>query len=1080
MAYPKLLCTVGIIFLMINTGSLFAQSGSKVTLTLEKATLQTIFSAIEAQTPYRFVYTGEQLKETKPVSISVNGTSVENVLQICFQDQPVYYTLEEKFVIIHKKETEAKTGPIDITGTVKNDKGDPVVGASVTVLGTGKVALTAADGSFILKQISSSATLVFSGTNVEGHEVVLHGQRLLSIVLKAKVNKLDEVQIIAYGSTTKRLNTGDVSTVTAETIAEQPVSNVLSTLEGRVPGLVITQNSGLPGSGFFVQIQGRNSIANGNAPLYVIDGVPFTSTSISSDYTNNVITGASPLNSINPSDIESVNILKDADATSIYGSRGANGVILITTKRGKPGKTKVDLNSYYGGGQVDRTMKLLNTQQYLTMRNEAFRNDGASPSLSNGDYDLLSWDTTRYTDWQKVLIGNTADIADVQLNISGGNANTLFSLGGGYHRETTVFPGDFSDQKGSGHFSLNHLSNDNKFKVDLAVTYGVDNNQLPVVDFVSQAMSLPPDAPPVYDSVGKLNWPDGFVNPYGSLQTRYLAKTNNLISHATLNYTIIPSLQIRLAMGYNNLQLAETQLNPTSAFSPAWGLLSGNAYYSNSGIETWIIEPQAEYIHQVGPGKLDFLAGLTAEQDTKSALTTYATGFSSDELLPNIAAASSIQVISNTYSQYRYQAVFGRLNYNLNEKYILNLTGRRDGSSRFGPGKQFANFGSAGAAWIFSSENFAKDMFPFLSFGKIRASYGLTGNDQIGDYHYLSTYSVTPYPYQNTSGLLPTNVSNPDYAWETNKKFEAGIELGLMKDRILFSMNYFNNHSSNQLVGYPLPLITGFGSVTQNLPAVVQNTGFEFSLSFAAVKTVSFNWNISANLTIPQNKLVSFPNIAQSNYANVYQVGQPLSVFKSFEYLNVNQQTGIYQFANNIGKPTLTPIYPDDIKAIKQVAPNYYGGLQNNFQYKGWRLDIFFQFTEQTGWNYMKYYYTVPGMQGNQPAVVMNRWQQAGNTAPFQKFTQIYDTAYNGYINSVLHGDNAISNASFIRLKNISLSYTFPVSTVSKWKLQNLRLYLQGQNLLTITNYFGMDPENQSASALPPLRIITGGIQITF
>jgi|SRR5450755_4525031 TonB-dependent starch-binding outer membrane protein SusC len=1080
-ACHKLLCTTLIFFALSGTELLLAQTGDRVTLSVENASLQTIFSTIETQTSYRFVFTGEQLKDGKPVTLSVNAVSVETVLKQCFQGQPLYYSLEDKFIIVHRKEREGKADPAAVTGIVKNDKGDPVVGASVTVLETQKATITSADGSFKLQEVPSSATLIFSGTNVEGRQIILHGQQLVSVVLKAKISKLDEVQIIAYGSTTKRLNTGNVSTVTAETIAEQPVSNPLAALEGRVPGLVITQNSGTPGSGFFVQIQGQNSIANGNDPFYVIDGVPYSSTSLASIYTSSIIAGGNPLSSINPADIESINILKDADATSIYGSRGANGVILITTKHGKAGKTKVDLNTYYGAGKIDRSINLLNTRQYLTMRNEAFKNDGATPSLSNGDYDLLVWDTTRYTDWQKLLIGNTANITDAQLTISGGNVNTQFSLGGGYHRETTVFPGNYADAKGSGHFSLNHISNDNKLKIDLSMTYGVENNNLPAFDFVSQAMSLPPDAPAPYDSSGKLNWPPGFSNPYSVLLTKYAAKTNNLISHAVFNYSIITNLQIRVAMGYNNIQMTEIQTSPRTSFNPAYNPVSGHTFFTNSGIETWILEPQVEYQKLMGPGKMDFLMGMTFEQDVKNAQTQYADGFSSDELLKNIAAASNVLIYNNNYSQYKYQAFFGRLNYNMGEKYILNLTARRDGSSRFGPGKQFANFGAVGAAWIFTNEPFAKKLFSFLSFGKIRTSYGITGNDQIGDYQYLSTYSATPFPYQNASGLMPTNLFNPDFAWETNKKYEVGMELGMMNDRLLFSATYYNNHSSNQLVGYPLPYFTGFPLVQQNLPAVVQNTGFEFTANYSVLKSASFNWTVSANLTIPNNKLVSFPNISQTNYNNQYEVGKPLSIYKSFQYLDVNPQTGIYEFSSAEGKPTLSPVYPDDIKAIKEVGAKYYGGLQNNFQYKGWRLDIFLQFTKQTGWNYIKYYYTVPGMQGNQPEVVMNRWSKPGDIATFQQFSQSYESAFYGYlINSAFHGDNAVSDASFIRLKNISLSYTLPGSTVAKLKIQNLRIYLQGQNLLTITHYFGMDPENQSSFSLPPLRVFSGGLQVTF
>ena len=443
--------------------------------------------------------------------------TVQTLLKQCFRDQPIYYSIEDKFIIIHRKDKETKINPVDIVGTIKNDKGDPVTGASVTVLETLKTTTSDAEGGFALQQVPAFATLIFSGTNVEGSQIVLHGQQSLNVILKAKVSKLDEVQVIAYGTTTKRLNTGDVSTVTAETFAEQPVSNPLSAMEGRIPGLVITQNSGTPGSGFFVQIRGQNSISNGNDPLYIIDGVPYTSTSLTSAFSGGIVSGGNPLSSINPSDIESVNILKDADATSIYGSRGANGVILITTRRGKQGRTKIDLNSYFGVGQVDRKLKLMNTQQYLIMRNEAFKNDGAAPSLANGDYDLLSWDTTRYTDWQKLLIGNTAHIADFQLNISGGNENTQFNLSGGFHRQTNVFPGDFGDQKGSGHFNLNHISQDNKLKVDLSLTYAVENNNQPQTDFVYQAMYLPPD------------WPAAVVlKPAGERATRFVERDRGI------------------------------------------------------------------------------------------------------------------------------------------------------------------------------------------------------------------------------------------------------------------------------------------------------------------------------------------------------------------------------------------------------------------------------------------------------------------------------------------------------------------------------------------------------------------------
>ncbi len=1078
-ACHKWLCTVGLLFIVLIPQILFAQSAELITLKLDNASLQTIFSAIESQTSYHFIFTGEELKEVRPVTLSVNKVSLQDALKLCFQDQPVFYTMEDHFIIVHKKEKEPVTDPIKISGTVRNEKGDPVNGVAVSILGTNRGTTTETDGSFVLENVPKNATLVFSGANIETYRLPLNGQKILNVTLKSRISKLDDVQIIAYGTTSKRLNTGDVSSVPASVIAEQPVSNPLAALEGRVAGLVVIEQTGVPGGSFSVQIRGQNSIFNGNNPFYVIDGVPFTATSINSQNIGSGINGGgSPMNNINPSDIESVEILKDADATSIYGSRGANGVILITTKKGKAGKSNLDLNVNTGLGQVTRLMPMMNTSQYLTMRREAFANDGATPDPTY-DHDLTVWDTTRNTNWQKQLIGGQSGIINVQASLSGGNANTQFIASGTYYGTTTVFPGDFSDQKISGHLGLTHTSANKKFQFIFSGSYVIDQNTLPVYNPAVAAFTLPPDAPDPFTADGHLNWENGLYadNPYQNLLKPYNSNSTNLISSVNINYEILNGLFLRANLGYTKMQTDESSAYPITTLNPANGQTTGSANFGSHSLGSWIAEPQLEFKRSGSYGNLDLLLGLTFQQDLNQGQTLLGTGYTNDALLGSLAGAANIRIGDNTYSQYRYEAFFARINYNWQEKYIINLTGRRDGSSRFGPGKQFADFGAVGAAWIFTKENAVTSLLPFLSFGKIRGSYGITGNDQIGDYQYLESWSPVPNPYQGVAGLQPTSLSNPQYGWETNNKTEISMELGFWKDRVLFSGSYFLNRSSNQLILYPLPGITGFSYVTQNSDATVQNDGFEFELNTLNIKGNNFSWQTSLSLSIPKNKLVAYPNLAGSPYAHKYVVGEPLSIFESFHYTGVDPASGLYVFDS---KDPNNPVYPDDLKTMKKTGPVFYGGFQNTFNYKNWRLDVFFQFTSQNGHNYLYYNQIEPGTYGNQPTVVLNRWQQPGQNAPVEKYSQNYGDAYNAFYNLTSASDGVISDASYIRLKNLSLSYNFSGNWISHLKIRSARVYVQGQNLLTITHYMGFDPENQNYSALPPLKVLTAGIQCSF
>lgn len=1070
-----------------------------VTYEAKSTPLSQVFAALEKQTGCVFFYDKQDLQRASPVTVNLQGVPLKSALEAILADQPLAFNIQGNTIAITRREKAAAPVPIiatppphEVEGNVMDESGEPLAGATVK-LKNGKIAaITDEKGRFILKNISDDATIEITYTGYAPQTVKIGNQISFKVSLSRATNKLDEMQVIAYGTTTKRLNTGDVITVTSKEIEQQPVSNPLAALEGRVPGLVVTQNTGIPGGSFTVQIRGQNSLINGNDPFYVIDGVPYYSQIPGSNQgygpLNVALHGGSPLNFINPYDIESIEVLKDADATAIYGSRAANGAILITTKKGKIGTTRFNVNVYSGIGKPTRKVGLLNTRQYLAMRHEAFTNDGKAPGPS--DHDLNGdWDSTRYTDWQKVLIGNQAHYDDAQASFSGGNSNTQYLISGGYHRETTPFPtllsGSGADQKASMHFNIYNISPNRKFKIRFTGSYLFDKNTTQSNDLTYTALSLSPLAPAVYNPDGSLNWvpttPGGlgtWGNPLAQFLEGYKSLSSNLIANAFPSYTILPGLELKASVGYTNTQTNETQTIPTTRFDPGLHVTSGSSNFNAINNKSWIVEPQAEYNLQLGRGKFAVLLGTSFHENNTSVQNLSATGFSSDALLENIQAASSVSVRYSNSTLYKYNAFFGRINYNWQDKYILNITARHDGSSRFGPGKQFANFGAIGAGWVFSREHFIQQHLSFISFGKIRASYGTAGNDQIGDYRFLDLYGPTQYPYQGIQALYPANLFNADLSWEVNKKLEGGLELGFLKDRITISASYFRNRSGNQLVTSPVSAVTGFGSIPANLPALVENSGQEYVMNTINVRTKNFNWTSSFNLTIARNKLISFPNLATSAYSQRFVIGQPITILRIIREIGVNDTSGIYQFADFKGNSTYNPNLSTDRTILINTTPKFYGGFSNSFSYKGFSLDVLFQFVKQTGQNFFGAYSNMPGTMANQRLAVLNRWEKPGDINPYQKFSQDNSgSAYNSFRYAQAYSNLSYGDASFIRLKNLALSWQMDARLKQKLHLQDFRIYLQGQNLLTITNYSGIDPETQGG-ALPPLRVYTLGFQI--
>lgn len=1080
-----------IVLLTIGFLNVSAEGVSQnVSFSGEKVSLKSVFHAVEKQTGFVFLYNRPVLKECRPVTIAVTDMPLDNFLKEIFNSQPLKYKIDGRSILVSPKSPDADRQPgsygtydlckdimIDIKGRVVNENGEPVL-ASVLVKGTTNGTTTNADGFFELENVNENATLVISGVSLEKLEVRVNGKTELSITVKINAAEAEAVVVKTnYWEVKQKENPGNISRVDNKVIERQPVINPLEALSGRVPGLNIIQQSGLPGGPVTVQIRGLNSLRReGNNPLFLVDGVPFTfETTASRNVSGNTFLGTpNPLNVINVSDIESIDVLKDADATAIYGSRGANGVILITTKKGRSSNTKVAINFNTGFSEIAKRAKMLNTAQYLQVREEAFKNDGITPGAN--DFDVNgTWDKNRYTDWGETLNGGKANNTNTQISLSGGNANTRYLVSGSYQKTTTIFSGDFYYNRYATHLAVNNVSDNQKFKADFTLNYTADKNRQMFGELGTTSF-LPPNAPALYKDDGTLNWENyTWENPLAVANAWWISRNYNLITNAKLSYTFLPGLQFSTSVGYNNIVTKEIRRLPTTYYNPSWGVTSTSTAVAGAtgtgNRQSWIIEPQLNASKKWGRASFNVLVGATFQDDTRDLFHVEGLGFPSDDLIGNMRAARYQVVRADELTKYRYNAVYGRINGKWDEKYIINLTGRRDGSSRFGPGKQFANFGAAGVAWIFSRENFITNSLPFLSFGKLRSSYGTSGNDQIGDYQFLNSYSIGTY-YNGAAGLQPVRLFNPDFAWEITRKLEAGLELGFLQDKINLSVSYYHNRSSNQLINYTLPGTTGFTGIQANLGATVQNTGMEVELNTNNVNNKHFRWNSSFSLTVPRNKLVSFPGIESSTYFNIYFVGRSLFTNAYYQYNGIDPQTGIYQFtdANNDGLIS----YANDRISLVEATQRYYGGFSNTLGYKNWELDVFFQFVNQKG----KAIISSPGGRYNIPEYMLDRWQKPGDNATFQRFSTGQNAAVSRASTYFSQSDGIIMDASFARLKNLSVAYKIRAGWLKG--MGDGRIYVQGQNLWTITNYMGADPENTTAGFTGPMRSFAIGVQIAF
>jgi TonB-linked SusC/RagA family outer membrane protein len=1052
-----------------------------ITLDMHHAPLAKVLGEIRKQSGCYFIYGQTVMARALRVDVDVKNASLDSVLALIFREQPLGYRVSDKFVMIAPREempsqdqaaeAPADVPPGDVQGRVVNEKGEILAGATILVKGSRKGAISGTDGTFVLHGMSVGNTLVVSFTGYGTQEIAVGAGAedralYLNVNLKPSLDPIDEVQIIAYGRTTKRLNLGNVTTVGSAEIEKQPVDNLILALQGQVPGLQISAvTNSLPGAGPQVKIRGTNSIAAGTAPLYILDGVPVPET-------ENGIVGfsysQSALININPADIESIEVLKDADATSIYGSRGANGVILITTKKGKIGKTGVSVNAYTGMGKVPHFIDMMNVHQYNAMRRGALANDKMTPNTTNAA-DLLTWDSTKVTNWQKFFIGGSAPTQDMEVGVGGGSVTSRFTAGVGYHNEGTTLPGNNTGAtRKSARVNFDHNSPDGKFGVSATSAYSITTLNLMPLDLTS-SINFAPDYP-IYTPTGTPNWNGVRGYPLAYLQQPYASRADNYNGHALLRYTPIKGLNLKLDAGFNNTQINETLKEPSVSLSPTSGqpaeLIVGNFYN-----RTWIAEPQADYTLRFNRHQVTLLAGGTWQQNENNSFTAFGMNFPNDALIGNLSSASTITA-STAITNYAYNSFFSRLNYNWDERYLVNASFRRDGSSRFGPGKRFGDFGAVAAGWIFTKEDFMKSV-RFLSFGKLRASYGTNGNDQINDYGYLTTYGNGGL-YQTTS-LTTSTLANPNYRWEQDRKLEIGLELGALKDRILLKSSFFRNRTGNQLLYYGLSPQTGFTGYQANFPALIQNQGFEFELNTKNIVTKHFSWTTSANFSWTHNKLLKFPSLAQSSYSSQYFIGKSLLVRQAYQFKGLDS-TGKPVYADNNKDGVISSL---DRVVVGDQDPMF-GGITNKFDYKGISLSFLWEYDRFRNFNN-----AIPasrnGAQGtNATLLALKAWQKPGDE---QHTTLPLYTTSSATYNAQYYSQSTVlwGSSNIFRLRNLSLSYSLPDELLKKAKIQQVRVYMLGQNLWVFDplKKYRLDPETGNGG-MPPLRIWTFGINCTF
>ncbi len=1035
-----------------------------------------------------------------------------------------------------------------IKGLVTDEKGLPLQGVTVTIhsksntINTSDV--TDEKGVFSFKNLPENVYQLtfnyvgYSRKTVDNY-VYKKGELLsLSVELEPAVSVLNDVMIVGYGTVRKKDLTGSVEKVNMQDAVKAPVRSFEEFLAGRVAGLQASSVDGQPGSAVNIVIRGNNSISQDNSPLFVIDGFPI-------ENPDN--------NSINPDDIESIEVLKDASATAIYGARGANGVVIVTTKKGKEGPPVLNFSTSYGFQHNLKKMEMMSPYEFVKYQIERDGNktDTTSPTgvyLRNGrtlDY----YKTVPAIDWQSMMFREAA-IRNYNLSLTGGSKQTKYAVSGSiFDQDGTIINSDY--KRYQGRMVLDQTVN-TRLKMGFNTNYSYllrsgispsqSSNNAATTLLYGVFGSAPLNAPNNSDGLE-----DELFDPAVDLTTDYrinpIINQTNLVrrniskilaANAYAEYTIVPNLVLRITGGLNNNASQTESFNNSNTLygskRTTWGASYGvNGSMAFATVSSWLNENTLTWSKKIGNAhSLNIVGGFT-EQGGKSSNYGYGafnlpneslglSGLDEGTPLPNATRAAT--------SEWKMTSVLGRVNYSYLSRYFITASYRADGSSKFAPGNRWGYFPSGALAWRFSEETFMKKI-PVISDGKLRMSYGLTGNNRVNDFAYLATFGLplgNTYVFNNTyqSSIIPLTIANPDLKWETTSQLDAGIDLGFFKNRLSLTVDVYRKRTNDLLLSASLPFSTGYSSAYKNIGSM-QNQGLEITINGTPVQTTTFTWNSSFNISFNQSKVLSLTEgqeaitsaIAWDNNwatlpAYVSKIGMPLGNMYGYiwdgvyQYSDFNRATdGTYILKDNVptNGNTRNQIKPGDIKykdlngdgvvnsldytVIGRGLPIHTGGFNNSFTYKGFDLNVFFQ------WSYGNDVLNVNKQmfEGNmfnrtyfnQFASYENRWTPANTNTDLYRTNGFYGGGYSS---------RTVEDASYLRLKTVALGYSLPQTVLRKLRITRLRIYAAAQNVLTWTKYSGMDPEVNTYnsvltpgfdySSYPRARTVTFGANLTF
>ena len=1103
-----------------------------VELTDSDLLLKSILLEIEKKSELIFSYDEKELRRklNRLVSLDDRTGTVAEILTDISKKENLRFKQVNRNVSVkkvsntgdnHANPVEIQINAVSVSGKVQDESGEPLPGVNVLVKGTSVGTVTDLEGTYQLDVPDENATLVFSFIGYNSVEIVVGQQSVINVTMQVNVQALEEVIVVGYGTVRKSDLTGSVASIKGDAVKEFPVTSVDQALQARAPGVLVKQTSSAPGGGVSVRIRGSNSINSGSEPLYVIDGFPIYPDNTAFGTTRNASTGGvgnrSPGNSmasLNPNDIESIEILKDASATAIYGSRGSNGVVLITTKRGKSGKAQIDYDGSMSVQTISNRVDRLNAREYAVYRNLLETNRGADPVFSDAEVAALG----EGTDWYDEIL-QTGSISNHQLTFSGGSEKTRYALTGNYHQNEGIVKGSDFERFGIRLNLDNDLLDDFitinsswSFNRSISSNMATDRQTPGDGGITISALGLDPTVP-VRDENGNFNLVsyDGRFDINPVQEARFVDDqdfTNRFFGNSGFTFKITDDLKFKTSIGADVINANRvTFFGPEDTFLGRQrnGDLQNFSRYSTSILNENILS----YSKRFGDHFIDAVAGYTYQQEVNRFTSVSTRGFigNSSESV-NLQDGTSLQIPTSGREEWNLKSILARANYTFKDRYLVTFTFRRDGSSKFGGSNKWANFPSLALGWRIVEEGFYQNsgISTILTDLKIRASYGITGNSQIPVFNSLAGLEAVNYLFggQLVAGLVDSRLPNEDLKWESTKMFNVGLDFGIMEDRLTFTADYFFNRTDDLLLRISIPNSTGFTSVLKNSGSL-ENKGFELSFNYAALNTTNLTWDISGNISILRNEITdlgsSTPFFAEMTNSHLgvtgswVEAGNPIGVWRGYKF------TGLFQSQEEVDNNPSLPgdkagypryqdtdgdgeISPDDFVILGDPNPDFTWGLNTSLKFRNFDFALFFRGVHGNDVRNLQASELGDGVQRiNQIAgIVENSWRPDNTNAS----RPIID-AGRDFANSFRDSDFFIEDGSFIRLQNVAIGYTLPEIK----HIRRARVYVSAQNPFVITDYSGFDPEvnNQGQNnlnraddydAYPRARVFTLGLNLGF